>query len=304
MKAFVLALTSLVCGAFLFLIAPSMSQAAFGISPPFLNADHLVPGVTYQQTVYLVQDQPNQDTGIETRLTIPDAIKDWVSIDKGFNFVIPQGTRQFPVVISIKVPKDAGLGKYSGNITFATIPTSGGQVAIALGANVSLNLTVGNDIFESYKVPLITLPSIEEGWNPRVTVRFENDGNVPEGFDSATFDLYDHFDAVRLAYMTKQDGFPQTPAFTTQEYTIEFPTDFHLGVGDYWGNVSLYKDGKVVASTRAIFHVLPAGSLSPYSKMVNAIKEYWIYIVVGLVAVLFAARRIWIVLKKRKAAVA
>ncbi len=241
-------LLAILCGAILFLIAPGAARAAFGISPPFLNTDHLVPGVTYKETIYLVQDQPNIDLGIHADITVPDAIKSWFSIDKGFHFVIPAGTRQFPVVVSVAVPKDAGLGKYSGTLVFTTEPASAGQVTIALAANVSINLTVGNNIYESYKVVLITLPDIEEGWNPRATVRFQNDGNIPEGFDTATFDLYDHFDAVRLAYMTKQGGFPQTPPFTTQEYTIEFPTDFHLGIGDYWGSVVFYKGNQIVAS--------------------------------------------------------
>ena len=279
----------LICGAVLFFAllgaAPATTQAAFGISPPFLNADHLTPGVTYQQTVYLVQDQPDVDLPIHAALTVPDAIKPWFSIDQGFDFTIPSGTRQFPVVVSIKVPQDASLGKYSGTLVFTTQPSTGGQVAISLGANVDINLTVGNDIFENYKVTLVTLPDIEEGWNPRAAVRFENDGNVPESFDAATFDLYDHFDAVRLAYITKQSGFPEIPAFATKEFTIEFPTDFHLGVGDYWGSVNFYKDNQVVASQKTIFHVLPAGSLAPFGSFGALTGKYWPYIVSVLVII-------------------
>ncbi len=275
---------ALFAGIAFLLATPASTLAAFGISPPFLNTDHLTPGVTYRETIYLVQDQPNADIGIAATLNVPDAIRDWITIDKGFNFIIPAGTRQFPVVVSVAVPKSAGLGKYSGNLVFTTEPASTGQVAISLGANVAINLTVGNGVYESYKVPFITLSDIEEGWNPRATVRFQNDGNISEGFDSATFDLYDHFGAVRLAYMTKQDGFPQTPAFTIDEYTIEFPTDFHLGVGDYWGNVVFYKNSQVIASTRTIFHVLPAGSLSPTSKVIAFVKNNWVYFAGGLIA--------------------
>jgi hypothetical protein len=299
-RVFVWALLIAACGAIFLLSPPAISRAAFGISPPFLNTDHLVPGVTYKQTIYLVQDQPNTDLGIHAALTVPDAIKSWFSIDKGFDFVIPAGTRQFPVVVSVAVPKDAGLGKYSGNLVFTTEPTTGGQVAIALAANVAINLTVGNNIYESYKVDAITLPDIEEGWNPRATVRFENDGNIPESFDTATFDLYDQFDAVRLAYVTKQSGFPTTPPFTTDEYTIEFPTDFHLGVGDYWGNVTFYKDNQVVGTVRTIFHVLPAGSLSPLNKTLAFVESTWYYWVIGAFLLFFIIRRLMVHSRRRK----
>lgn len=282
-----------ICGAVFFFGAPAITNAAFGISPPFLNADHLVPGVTYQQTIYLVQDQPNQDLGIHAELSLPDAIKSWVTIDKGIDFVIPQGTRQFPVVISIKVPQGAGLGKYAGTLTFTTKPASAGQVTIALGANVTINLTVGSGIYESYKVLNITLPAVEEGWNPRATIRFENDGNIPESIDGATFDLYDQFDAVRLAYMTQNSGFPQVAPFTTNEFTVEFPTDFHLGVGDYWGNVTLYKNNQVVGSARTIFHVLPAGSLSPAGKFWTFLRNTWIYWVIGVLVVFILLGWLW-----------
>ncbi len=246
----------------LFLVfTPGVAHGAFGISPPFLNADHLVPGVTYTQTVYLVQDKPDQDLPIKASLTFPDHATPWVNLDTGFNFTIPQGVRQFPVKITIQVPQGEGLGKYSGNLAFTSQPTKTGQVTIALGVNVAINITVGEGIFEQYSVPLITFPDIEEGWNPTVYIKFKNDGNVPEAFDSATFEILDQYDAVRLAYITKQDDFPVTPAFSTNEYTIEFPTDFHLGIGQYWGVATIYKDGKVVATQKTIFNVLKAGSI-------------------------------------------
>lgn len=299
-RVIVPSLLAILCGAVFVFGAPLAAHAAFGISPPFLNTDHLVPGVTYQETIYLVQDQPNTDLGIHAELNVPEAIQSWFSIDQGFDFTIPAGTRQFPVVVSIKVPSDAALGKYSGTLTFTTKPATAGQVTIALAANVSINLTVGNNIYEQYKVLSITLPDIEEGWNPRATVRFENDGNIPESFDSATFDLYDHFDAVRLAYITKQSGFPATPPFTTNEYTIEFPTDFHLGIGDYWGNVQFYKNNQVIATTRTIFHVLPAGSLSPTSRALAFIKNNWPYFAAGVILLAFIIWRFVAALRRRR----
>ncbi len=265
-----------------FLLPASLTHAAFGISPPFLNADHLVPGAKYQQTIYLVQDQPNQNLNIQANLTIPSPANAWISIDKGLNFTIPQGMRQFPVTITIAVPQDASLGVYNGSLTFTTQPSSAGQVTIALGAQVSLNLTVGTGTFEKYNIPLIQFPDIQEGQSPVVHVKFENDGNVSEAFDGATYELYDQYDSVRLAYVQKSSGFPVPAPFTISDYNITFPLDFYLGVGEYWGVVNFYKNGQIVASQKLVFNVLKA---TWYEKLFNYMSDNWIYLLIGVIVI-------------------
>lgn len=279
----------------------NVAHAAFGVSPPFVNASHLVPGSKYTQLIYLVQDQPNQDLPMKAVLQVPDHIKSWISIDQGTSFIIPQGTRQFPVQITVTVPQGEPLGVYSGDIVFTSAPSSTGQVTIALGANVAINLTVGNGVYESYSVRLISFPDIEEGWNPKVAVRFENDGNVPESFDYATFDLYDQYKTVRLAYTEKNTGFPTAPPFTTSDFVIEFPVDFHLGVGDYWADVNFYKDNQLIGTQETVLHVLPAGSLSSMSQFFGSLKSIsWIYWAGGIAALIIIVVAIWMFVRSRK----
>lgn len=263
-----------------FLLPVSLTHAAFGISPPFLNADHLVPGAKYQQTIYLVQDQPSQNLNIVANLTMDEPARDWVSIDKGFNFVIPQGVSQFPVTITISVPQNVTLGAYNGNLTFTTEPASAGQVTIELGAQVAINMTIGTGTFEKYSVPLIQFPDIEEGQSPVVHVKFENDGNVPEAFDGATYELFDQYDSVRLAYIQKSSGFPSTAPFTIADYNITFPLDFYLGIGQYWGQVNFYKNGQVVASQKTVFNVLKA---TWFNEVLNYITDNWTYVLIGII---------------------
>jgi len=270
------------------LLAPFQSaEAAFGISPPFMNAVHLVPGAKYAQTIYLVQDQPNQDLPISAKIDVPDAIRSWISIDQGLNFVIPKGVRQFPVQISVNVPKDASLAVYNGHVTFVSSPAQAGQVTIALGAEVIVNITVGNDIYRHIEVPVVRPLDIEEGWNPRVYVKFDNQGNVPEHFDAATFELSDQFGAVRLAYTQKRDGFPDIPPFTVKEFTVEFPIDFHIGLGQYWATVNFYQDDKVIAGQKTVFTALKRGSLSsPTAQLLQWMSQNWMYLMGGLVVLI------------------
>ncbi len=289
---------------FIFTIGIPRAHAALGISPPFINADHLTAGALYRQTIYLVQDQPNQNLPMTATLRVPDAIKSWFSIDQGFNFVIPKGTRQFPVTVTITVPQHQPLGVYSGKLTFTSNPAAAGQVTIALGVNVALNLTVGTGIYESYQAYL-TIVDIEEGWNPRVDIKFRNDGNIPESFDSATFELFDQFDTVRLAYLQKNSDFPETPPFTTNEYVVEFPTDFHIGLGQYWGSTVFIKNGKIVGSQKTVFNVVPAGSLSsPSALFIQRLQKNWKYYAAGFALVVVGGyllyRKKWLRAPRRK----
>ncbi|HVM76634.1 MAG TPA: hypothetical protein VMU07_00570 [Candidatus Paceibacterota bacterium] len=263
-----------------FFMPAAITHAAFGVSPPFVNADHLVPGSTFTQTIYLVRDNADQDVKIQASLQLADPIKNWVSFDQGSSFTIPAGMHQFPVTISVSVPKDAGLGIYHGSLTFNTAPASAGQVTIALGAQVEINLTIGNNVYENYVVQRMTFPDIYEGENPLVDVKFENDGNVPESFDSAVFELYDQYDTVRLAYVQKNDGFPTTPAFSVKDYELEFPIDFYMGVGQYWGFVTFYKNHQAVASQKTVFNVLRSDW---WSRFIRYVAKEWIWLLIALV---------------------
>lgn len=271
------------------LLQAPRARAAFGVSPPFLNADRLVKGSTFVQTIYLTQDQPNNDLPVETELDVPEKIRSWFSIDVGNNFVIPKGVRQFPMNVSVKVPKNADLAIYSGRLRITTKPGQAGQVSIALGAEIIINLKIGDEVYRKYSVPIIKPLDIEEGWNPLVYVKFNNEGNITEAFDGGTFELFDQFNATRLAYAQKGRDFPEVPPFTVKEFTVEFPTNFYLGIGQYWTNINFYQNDKVVASQKTVFNVVKRGTLSsPWKQFTNSLKRNWPYYLGGLGVIVLA----------------
>lgn len=282
-------------------IVPKNASAAFGISPPYMNPTNLLPGSRYVQTIYLVRDVADAELAIATQLDIPDVIRPWITIRPGERFVIPKDVRQFPVDIEVQVPKDTTLGVYSANIIFMAAPAGEGQVAIALGAQLIMNLRVGNDIVRKLTIPIIRPLDIEEGWDPRVYVKVINEGNVAERFDGATFELYDQFGASRLAYVQKQTGFPEIPAFSTQEFTLEFPSSFYLGIGQYWASITLMREGKVEAMNRTVFTALKRGSLSTWTeRFLRDMKRQWPYYAGG--AVVLVAAGIFVFRRKRRRA--
>ena len=281
---------------------PRLASAAFGISPPFMNVSSLVRGSRYVQTIYLVQDQPNQDLTIQAKLDVPQSIRSWFTILPGEQFVIPKGVRQFAVSVAVQVPQETDLGYYKGALTFTTVPGSAGQVTIALGAQVNINLTVGTDIVRKMSLALLKPLDIEEGWAPRAYVKFNNEGNVAEYLDGGTFEVYDQFGAARLAYIQKgKEGLPEIPAFTIKDFTIEFPTDFYLGVGQYWASINLVQEGKSVGTQRTVFNVLTKGSLStPLERFLLDLKANW-QRSLGIGVIVFAALiAIWRFVRRRK----
>jgi hypothetical protein len=290
-------------GVVFFAALPAVSLAAFGVSPPFVNTDHLTRGAKYTQTIYLVQDQPNEDLRIKADLQIDARARSWISLDKGFEFVIPKGMRQFPVEFVVQVPKETALGAYSGTLVFTGAPSQVGQVTIALGAQVAVNLTVGEGVYRKFTVPVIKFLDIEEGWNPKVYVKFNNEGNVPERFTGATFELLDQYGAARLAYAQEAKELPETPPFTVQEYFVEFPIDFHLGIGQYWGVVNFYQNGQVVASQKTIFNVLKRGSLSSsLDQFFRTLSESWWQYALGVLIVVILFSAAWQTRRRRKTA--
>ncbi len=252
-----------ILGAFFLFSEIQTTYAAFGVSPPAFRTEHALKGSTYSQIIYLVRDQADEELNIAAKLDINDRIRSWFVINDGKEIIIPKGVRQFPVNVTLKIPKDANLGVYNGTMSFVGAPARAGQVTIALGAEVTINIIVGTGIYRKFSVPLIEFLDIEEGWSPRMNVKVNNEGNIAENLDRAVYELYDQFGAVRLAYIQKNDGFPEIEPFTIRDFIVEFPIDLHLGVGNYWGSVSLMKDEKVIATQRTVFKVLEKGSLSP-----------------------------------------
>ncbi len=239
------------------LLTPSV-VGAFGVSPPFITVHKLVAGSRYETIITLVQGQPDVDLEVKAVFDVPEKIREWFSVDKGYQFIIPAGVQQFPIQVVIQVPKDTGLGIYNGHLRINTVPQrkEGEQIAISVGARIDINITVGDDIVVDFSVKKIDISDIRENESPQIVVTIENTGNVPITPDRATFDLLDKYGEVRLGFAQTED-LPETPAFETKTFLVAFPIDIKLGVGEYWGEARLYRGGTIIGDVKTIFNVTP-----------------------------------------------
>jgi len=253
-----------------FFSIPNISLAGFGISPPAIIEDKLVKGSSFDKTIYLIQGNPVEDTAIE--VSVDDtSIKSWISISPGTSFVIPKGVQQFPMIVTIHVPKDATLGQYKTFIRTRTVPKieegqTGAGVSISLGGRIDVDLTVGEGVFYSFKIKSIKLLSIKETESPQAQIRIENLGNVPAGPDTGTFELFNNFQDIRLVYVQGL-SFEKVPAFKTETIISKFPLPVRLSPGEYWGVLRLYDDDKLIREHKEVFNVHQATFFDKYWKV-------------------------------------
>jgi hypothetical protein len=248
-------LGNLVLLACLFVAAlPYVAQAGFGVSPPLVREERLVPGITLDRVVYLVQGTPDRDVPVE--IIVDSSVKEWITFPQGNPITIPKGVQQYPLAISIAVPPDADLGVYKGTIRLTAVPEKAdeaGEVAVALGGLIELDLTVGNNVIYDLSVKIMKILDIKEGDDPAVMVTFINNGNTPVTPDTATFELFNKFGEIRLAY-AESEAFEKVPAFSENQQKVTFPIDVHVAPGEYWGHVKVYKDKKPIGELRTVFN--------------------------------------------------
>jgi hypothetical protein len=163
LSSFFLALIALLAGA-------NTALAGFGISPPYVKNNQIVPGSHYEQKITLLRSSAEEDLRAEITVNAPE-IESWISIDKGMNFLMPKGQLQVPMVVNVDAPAKAEIGNYQGSINIRIVPAeakTGGGVAIALGARVDVDLTLTNVTFSDFLVRIVSVPDVEmlgKPWN-------------------------------------------------------------------------------------------------------------------------------------------
>jgi hypothetical protein len=261
------------CMALLFLLeSPGIVNAGFGITPPYVRSDRLTQGSTFTQEIILVRGSPTQDLKAEITLNVP-GIEDWITIDRGSEFLLPAGERQVPIRITVRVPSDAPYERHQGSIRIRTMsPDPASGVSIALGAQIDVDLRVVDEIrdFEIRRVRISEAEEPRRMWwleypgRITFTMGVENTGNAPTAPSRIQLDIYDRRGNVVLETTYNTNALEAVLPFETREVIAYLPT--RLPPGAYLVRYSIFRfESEVKRSGELTLSILPQGTLAAYA---------------------------------------
>jgi hypothetical protein len=246
--------------------------AGFGISPPFFRNDNLTRGSYFEEKIYLVRGDPVEDSKVTITINVPGA-DNWIKIDKGTSFILPKGEKAVPILVSVQVPNDAPYGRYTGfmRITVEPKEVPPGQVGIALGARVEVDLNVTERKVFNFIVRLVDFLDSEEGYKwlfffipGKLTMRMtiENTGNLPVAPTKVHLDIYDMLKSKILESLNSAKIEGKVLPFQTDTVLAIFKTK--LPKGNYWAKYKIYKGNDVVREGELVINIKERGSIPGY----------------------------------------
>ena len=217
------------------ILFPIVAQAGFGVSPPYINEHHLLPGSHYTTTIYMSQSDPSNLTYCEVTIDAPE-IEDWITINPSLYF--PFWVNQYPMEVIIDVPENASLGSYSGYIRVRKLvyDEPGGQVVIVLGARVDVSLTVIDYNYTYYEVDVVATPDHHIGEDMTVLLTVDNKGNTYAGPPYVIVEIYD-ISNINLLETINLTNWTAVPPFTRT--TISKQCQCNQPCGEYWNHVNI-----------------------------------------------------------------
>jgi hypothetical protein len=257
---------------FFLLFFSQNALAGFGISPPFFRNDNLTRGSYFEEKIYLVRGDPVEDSKVTIMINVPGA-DSWIKIDKGTSFILPKGEKAVPILVSVQVPNDAPYGRYTGfmRITVEPKEVPPGQVGIALGARVEVDLNVAERKIFNFIVRLVDFLDSEEGYKwlfffipGKLTMRMtiENTGNLPVAPTKVHLDVYDMLKSKILESLNSAKIEGKVLPFKTDTVLAIFKTK--LPKGSYWAKYKIYKDNDVVREGELVINIKERGSIPGY----------------------------------------
>ena len=248
--------------------------AGFGITPPYVHNDTLRPGSEYTQEIIIVRSDPVEDLNAELALNLP-AIESWFSFDRGLKFILPKGESQVKIHVTVRVPDNAQLGGYNGNIRIRTSSLEGPStgVSLALGAQIDVQIKVVDKIFD-FVVRRVELFEAEEGHQKwwlnfpgkiKFVMYIENIGNVPAVPFRVSMDIYDVSGQQLLEHVDSTNAIDSVLPFDTKKITAYLPT--WLPPGGYRVKYSVEKDETRNAQKGELsLSILPLGTITGYEQ--------------------------------------
>ena len=247
-KFFLNSLLAVVIG--LIFYVPS-TLAAFGISPPWVVNENLKPGSNFVYVIDMSTDKPYEDMIVKTVVTGDSEIAKWVTVRNQGKVIMPKGKKHVPLYIDIKVPEDAKVGKYKGDIGITIMPkvVDKGNISILLGGHIAVKLGVVNYDVTDFVVKALSAKPITEGQPLDLSIQLKNLGNVSVSEVKTSVEVKNFKTGDLIAKgSTNALSVPIYP-HTVGDARLTVPIK-DLKAGNYWVNASITKSGKNIYQNR------------------------------------------------------
>ncbi len=295
----------------LFFVLPSIADAGFGITPPYVRNSSLTRNSVYEQQILLVRSDPTSELNATISIDAP-GFEDWIEVVEGSEFPLPLGEDKVPMTVRVRVPDDADFQAYKGNIRIKTAPPAGelsrGAVNISLGAQVDIDLNVIDKEIFDFRVRRISISDLDEGhkfwWlyfpgKIKLTMLLENTGNVPVAPSEVNFDIYNANGTNLLEETTHTNRIKKIAPFATDNVVAELPT--RLPPGSYKAKYEIKNGEDIKQEGEVTLSILPYGStgiagygfmgLSLAHKISVLFPIFTILIIIGLIIFYSRSRR-------------
>lgn len=236
------------------------AEAAFGASPPWVQNDHMLPGTSFEQIVYLGRSETDVAMKATARITGNPKLMEWITIEDIDNLIMKKGQKALPMKVTVDVPKKVGLGNYKGAIYISLSPLKtdtslgSGEVSITFGANIDVDITVIGTKIVDYKVQSITVDPLQEGDPFGVKLEVLNLGNTAISELKGQIDIYRDGETEILKTLS---FIPFTDSIAANETNVRRMVykDVILEPGKYSIVVKVFKGEEAVYDTRLVQEV-------------------------------------------------
>lgn len=239
--------------------------AGFGVSPAEIYNDSLKPGAKFEKEIVLSRSDFEENLKVVIETDLGEA-ESWIKFEPGKEFVFLKGEQRKTVKAIITIPNDAELKNYKGalRIKASSIDSSNSGISIVKGARMEVTLVTTSINVDILSIKGLNIPDVDFQKPIKLLVGVKNSGNTEIAPSKIILEIQDL--TQKIIETQEVSKLENTPPNTTKEITAEFKNN--LSSGEYFANIKVYLDDKLLRTDRLVFKVksAPEGYVAITSK--------------------------------------
>lgn len=266
------------------LLQSSSIYAGFGVSPTNIYSEILKPGAHFEKTITLSRSDTSEDLLITVEPALGE-MESWFQFDPATQFTFPQGESRKTFRVIVNVPETAEYKDFNGviRVKASDIDKNVKGVSVVEGARLDVDLVTTQDDVTDLLIRSMKMLESVDGEPLRMEIVAENTGNVAVSPDAEV--VIKNLQMEELETLEDNDLESIEPNETKTVYG-----EFHstLPEGEYFVEATVFLGNTVLREDRLAFTIVGQREAEEEERLIasilNFFKEYWVYVVIGLVS--------------------